>query len=145
MGQQLYFDNYSPVGDLIVVAICFVMIILVAASYVSKTKGFNLFLNMIGYLVLASFCDIIHHQLYTNVADGNYTAVYVIRILYHAFLFSILLLFVVYIVEIQRLEIRKRIPIMSISSIIYLTVLITDIVTAVRKTGFRLDRNGKAI
>lgn len=145
MGQQLYFDNYSPVGDLIVVAICFVMIILVAASYVSKTKGFNLFLNMIGYLVLASFCDIIHHQLYTNVADGNYTAVYVIRILYHAFLFSILLLFVVYIVEIQRLEIRKRVPIMTISSIIYLTVLITDIVMAVRKTGFRLDRNGKAI
>lgn len=145
MGQQLYFDNYSPVGDLIVVAICFVMIILVAASYVSKTKGFNLFLNMIGYLVLASFCDIIHHQLYTNVADGNYTAVYVIRILYHAFLFSILLLFVVYIAEIQRLEIRKRIPVMIISSIIYLTVLITDIVMAVRKTGFRLDRNGKAI
>ena len=145
MGQQIYFDNYTPVGDLIVIATCFVMIILVTTSYVSKTKNFRLFLNMIGYLILASFCDIIHHQLYLGVTDGSYTGVYVVRILYHAFLFSILLLYVVYSVEIQRLEIRKRIPIMTIASLIYLTVLITDIVTAVRKTGFRLDRTGKAV
>lgn len=144
MAQQLYFDNYTPVGDLIVIAICFVMIILVATSYVTKTSNFKLFMNMIVYLILAGVCDIVHHQLYTGVTDGNYTVVYIIRILYHALLFSLLLVYVVYIVEIQRLEIRKRIPVMVLSSLIYLTVIAMDIITTVNQTGFRLNRNGEA-
>ncbi len=145
MGQQLYFDNYSPVGDIVVIAISMVMIVLVATSYVNKTKNFNLFLNMIFYLVAASMCDMIHHVLYTNVDDGNYTAVYVVRVIYHAVLFSILLLFIVYIVEIQHLERHRKVPIMIIASLIYLTVIITDIVTTVTGTGFRLNSSGTAV
>ena len=45
--QGLYFDDYSPVGDILVVAVCAVMVILVAASYVNKTKAFRMFLAMI--------------------------------------------------------------------------------------------------
>ena len=145
MGQQLYFDNYSPVGDIIVLAICFVMVILVSTSYVNKTKNYSLFLNMIVYLVLAAFCDIIHHDWYAHAESGNYTGVYVTRVLYHAFLFSILLLYIVYIVELQHLEIHRRIPIMIIASLIYMTVLITDIVTTVNGSGFRLNKDGSAI
>ena len=145
MGQQLYFDNYSPVGDIIVLAICFVMVILVSTSYVNKTKNYSLFLNMIVYLVLAAFCDIIHHDWYAHAESGNYTGVYVTRVLYHAFLFSILLLYIVYIVELQHLEIHRRIPIMIIASLIYMTVIITDIVTTVNVSGFRLNKDGSAI
>jgi len=33
MGQKLYFDNYTAAGDILVIAICFVISILVATSY----------------------------------------------------------------------------------------------------------------
>ncbi|MBO6113644.1 MAG: EAL domain-containing protein [Lachnospiraceae bacterium] len=145
MGQQLYFDNYTPVGDIIVIAICMVMIVLVATSYVNKTKNFSLFLNMTIYLVSASMCDIIYHDWYAHITDGNYIGVYVTRVIYHALLFSILLLYIVYIVEIQHLEKHKRIPIMIAATTIYLAVIITDIVTTVKGTGFRLNKNGTAI
>ena len=144
MAQQLYFDNYSPVGDIIVLAICFVMIILVSTSYVNKTKSYALYLNMVIYLMLASYTDILHHHLYTRVADGNYTPVYVVRVFYHAFLFSILLLYIVYIVELQHLDSRQKVPAMVAASLIYLTVIITDIVTSIRGTGFRLNSDGTA-
>ena len=145
MGQQLYFDNYTPVGDIIVIAICMVMIVLVATSYVNKTKNFSLFLNMIFYLVSASMCDIIYHDWYAHITDGDYIGVYVTRVIYHALLFSILLLYIVYIVEIQHLEKHKRIPIMIAATTIYLAVIITDIVTTAKGMGFRLNKNGTAI
>ena len=145
MGQQLYFDNYTPVGDIIVIAICMVMIVLVSTSYVNKTTNFSLFLNMIFYLVSASMCDIIYHDWYVHITDGSYIGVYVMRIIYHALLFSILLLYIVYIVEIQHLEKHKRIPIMIVATTIYLAVIITDIVTTAKGTGFRLNKNGTAI
>ncbi len=145
MGKQLYFDNYSPVGDIVVIAICFVMVVLVSTSYVNKTKNFKLFLNMVFYLVLASISDILHHDLYTRVTDGNYNVIYVVRVFYHAFLFSILLLYIVYIVEMQQLEVHKRIPVMTVASLIYFTVLITDIVMTIRGTNFRLNKNGVAV
>ena len=145
MGQQLYFDNYTPVGDIIVIAICMVMIVLVATSYVNKTKNFSLFLNMIFYLVSASMCDIIYHDWYVHITDGDYIGVYVTRVIYHALLFSILLLYIVYIVEIQHLEKHKRIPIMIAATTIYLAVIITDIVTTAKGMGLRLNKNGTAI
>ena len=145
MGQQLYFDNYTPVGDIIVIAVCFVMIVLVATSFVNKNKNFSLFINMVIYLIGAAYSDVIYHNLYTHTKDGNYLPVYIVRIIYHALLFSILLLYVVYIVEIQHLETHKKIPVMIIASLIYLTVIITDIVTTATGKGFRLNKDGTAI
>ena len=62
MGQKLYFDNYTAAGDILVIAICFVIGILVATSYNTRTKTFKLFLNMIIYLGLAALSDMILHD-----------------------------------------------------------------------------------
>ena len=35
---QLYFDNYSPVGDITVIATCFVILVLIFTSYVNKCQ-----------------------------------------------------------------------------------------------------------
>lgn len=37
MGQKLYFDNYTAAGDILLIAICFVIGILVATSYNTRT------------------------------------------------------------------------------------------------------------
>ena len=143
--QGLYFDDYSPVGDILVVAVCAVMVILVAASYVNKTKAFRLFLSMIILLCLGAISDLICHDAYLHVTNGNYTFVYVVRVFYHAFLFSVLYLFVLYIAELQRHEVTIKIPLIFISSVIYIIVIVTDIVTTVKGTGFKLNSKGEEI
>lgn len=145
MGELRYFDNFSPVGDLIVVAICFVIMILLITSYVRKTKAYYIFLNIVAFLIAAALCDVIHHDLYTQITNGDYTSVYIFRLLYRAFLFSILFLFVVYIVTLQRLELDKKIPVMIVSSLIYVSAVIVDIVTCINGTGFHLNRDGTAV
>ena len=85
---QLYFDNYSPVGDITVIATCFVILILIFTSYVNKTRSFYLYLNIVAYLMLAAFSDVIYHHIYSGITHGKYTVVYVIRCVYHGFLFS---------------------------------------------------------
>ncbi|SEP63082.1 EAL domain, c-di-GMP-specific phosphodiesterase class I (or its enzymatically inactive variant) [Lachnospiraceae bacterium NE2001] len=145
MGQNLYFDDFTPAADIVVIATCLVIIVLVAFSYVPKTKAFGIFLSIVGWLMLAAFSDVIYHDWYTHITDGNYAGVYVVRVLYHAFLFSTLLLFVVYIVTLQQLEIDKKVPIMFIALAIYLAVLITDIVSTVTGKGFKLNNDGSEI
>ena len=145
VAEQLYFDNYSPVGDITVIATCFVILVLIFTSYVNKTRSFYLYLNIVAYLMMAAFSDVIYHHIYSGITDGKYTVVYVIRCLYHGFLFSNLLLYVVYIVELQHLERNKKIPTMIISSGIYISIILTDIITTVSGTGFRLNKDGTAI
>ena len=145
IAQQMYFDNYSPVGDITVIATGFVILILLFTSYVNKTRSFYLYLNIVAYLLLAAFCDVIFHNIYANTTDGNYLWVYVFRCLYHVFLFSILLLYVVYIVELQNLEMDRKIRVKIASTIIYLTVMVVDIVTAINGRGFRIHEGGVVV
>ena len=141
----LYFDDYSPVGDILVVALCAVMIILLAASYVNKTKAFRLFITMIVLLFMGAITDLIYHDAYLRITNGNYTLIYVLRVFYHAFLFSLLFLFVLYVIELQRHVISVRVPVILLSSIIYLTVIGTDIITTINGTGFKLKADGTEI
>lgn len=145
MGQQLYYDNYSPVGDILVVAICFLIFILIGTSYVTKTRSFAVYVCLVVFLTFAGISGISHHFLYSQVTDGDYTWVYILRILYHAFLFSNLLLYVVYIVELQHLEKDKKIPVMIISSLIYILIILADIITTISGNGFKLNRYGTAV
>ncbi len=143
--QGLYFDDYSPIGDILVIAVCAVMIILVAASYVNNTRTFRMFLSMVILLTLGAVSDLIYHDAYVHITDGNYTFVYVGRVFYHVFLFSVLYVMILYIAELQRLEIKIKVPVILLSSIILIIVLIRDIVTTANGTGFKIDKNGDAI
>ena len=56
MGEVLSFnDNYSPIGDLIVIATCVVILVLAYTSFVGKNRAFLIFNAMIGCLLVASF------------------------------------------------------------------------------------------
>ena len=144
-GIELYFEKYSPVGDVAVMATCLLIVALVVTSYVKKTKSYKIFLNLIFYLFAAAFVNLWCHQMYANITDGNYRWVYVLRCVYHALLFSNLLLYILYIVELQHLEMSKKVPVLMVSAILYVTVIVTDIVTTVTGKSFRLTKDGKAI
>ena len=144
MGQKLYFDNYTAAGDILVIAICFVIGILVATSYNTRTKTFKLFLNMIIYLGLAALSDMILHDYYAHMAGGSYTPIYVIRVIYHAMLFSLFLVYVVYLVVILNLDRRDVVPIMSVATGVYAIIMLTDIILTVSGKGFRIGDDGTA-
>ena len=137
-----FFDHYSPAADLLVAAFCIVIFVLVSSSYVNKTKAFGIYLNAVIYLMIAALSDVFYHGLYLFLPTGEYTVLYIARIIYHAALFSNLVLYIMYIVEIQRLERDKSFPVMLLTAVIFLTALTLDILTTVSGTGFRLDASG---
>ena len=141
-GQQFYFYTYTAVGDIIVIAVCIVMLILVSTSYVIKSQNYSMFINMIIFLVLSAFSDIIMHNKYTKITDGNYTPVYVLRIAYHLFLFSLFLLFILYILNTLNVEPEKSPIIMYLSTGLYLTVMTADVISTVRGNGFNIAKDG---
>ena len=139
MGLQMYFDSYSPVGDITVIVMCLAVFALISGSYIKKTTNSGIFVNIVIYLMFAAIADIVHHIAYNRIVDSNYLFINVVRFIYHGLLFSILLLYVVYIVSLLKLTgVKKRI-IMSVSLTLYVTVLAGDIYATATGPGFRGD------
>lgn len=55
-----------PAGDIVVMAVCLVIVALLATSFTIKTRTYVLFLNMLAYLFLAAASDMILHDYYAN-------------------------------------------------------------------------------
>lgn len=144
MPNYVYFDNFTPVGDVVVLAVSFVIIVLVTTSYVNKNALFKVFITIVFFLIGASCLDILQHSLYTRVDDGNYTIVCIIRIVYHVFLYSNLFLYVIYIVTILRLEDEKKFPAIAFSSIVYFVFIALEVFLFIKDKGFRIDSKGVA-
>ena len=121
-----YIGNYTPVGDIIVAAVCILMIILVQTTYVSRTKSYILFNGMIALLLVAVFSDLLYHFLSVEGTSDSYFSVYFFKSLYHASLFGILFLFVWYVMEIQIVTGLEFKIVYFISFLILIAVIIVD-------------------
>ena len=118
--------GYSPVGDLTVVAICAVMIVLLIFSYVRNSRSFQIFLSIVGVLMLAALSNVGSYALANIGSPECVAAAYVIRCVFHGLLFSIFILFTAYIAEVARLERQRRIPYLFAAGLIFLTVVAVD-------------------
>ena len=81
---QIISKNYTPIGDMITVAICVAMLALVAFSYVRRTRAFRIFLVIISCLLLASLLDVAANLMFQRL--GPVPFVYIVRCLFHALL-----------------------------------------------------------
>lgn len=143
--QKLYYDNYSPIGDIAVIAMCFVILILIYTSYVSKTRAFFLFNVIIGLIFLAAGSNILYHYELSGItSDEGHFIVYLMNFLYHAALYGILYVFVLYIIDVQRLEMSKRRPILIIATVLFFVSVLFDLRGIVKKTGFHINADGTA-
>lgn len=142
MEHYIYFNDYYPTGDIMVIAICVIIFILIGFSYVRKSKSFLYFLFINVTVLLAAFVNIIYHVKYITNITGDYTTVYILRILYHALLFSTLLLYVVYITEVLRLEISKKYPVVTMSIIVFIIAVVSDIVKTMSGKGYVITSQG---
>ena len=123
-------NNYTPVGDMIVIAICFVMLALIFFSYIRKTASFRVFLTIIFTLIASAVLNAVYNHL-----TWQYGAVplsYAFRCLFHALLFTVFFLFTLYISEVTRLERKTTVRILTGAFSVLLIIIGVDIFTSIR-------------
>ena len=106
-GYIRYYENYSPVGDLTVLAICLVSFILMRFSYNIKTRNYRILQTMVASLMIASFADVGYHVMLNNIFDVPVPLIYLVRTIFHAGLFVDMFLYVIYLLEPLQLKKEK--------------------------------------
>ena len=130
-------NNYTPVGDLIVIAICFVMLSLIFFSYMRKSSAFRIFMTIIFALILTAALDVAFNHLASRL--GAVPVVYAFRCLFHAALFTVFFLFTLYITEVTRLERKIAVRIIWGAFAVLVTIIAIDAVSSIRSLA--LDRS----
>ena len=135
------YDGYNPAADIVVVAICIVIINLIFMSYINRTRNFQLFVSMILLVLISATIDIVSQTSMIFVGTVPNHLIYVTRFIYHALLFAILILYIWYIVEIMHIngKVRDRSYIFAISG--YVVFLAYDIAASVLKFGFYIEHD----
>ncbi|MBR1599855.1 MAG: hypothetical protein IJ661_13230 [Lachnospiraceae bacterium] len=142
-GAITYYENYSPVGDVLVLAICFVFIILIRSAFISKTKNFAIFRIILGLLILAAGLGLFYHVLMNATDTVSHTLIYALRIGYHAALFGNLFLYVVYATIPLRLDSASAKRFIAVAAIGYIGVMLYDTAGSMFKFGFYISEEGR--
>lgn len=126
MNRHINISGYTPVGDLAVVSICLVMIILIIFSYVRKTRSFKIFLGIIALLVLAANVDVGFYSIASADRPELYPLASVLRCAFHDTLFLIFLCYIAYIIDVTRLDDKRRRVYHVLSLVIFVTAVVLD-------------------
>ena len=136
--KHIHFANYSPAADIVVTAICFVMIILAVFSYINKTRSSKLFLTMVGLVLGAAWSDILFYVLVNHPSCTVFANW--LRFVYHVALFLIFVYYIAYICEVTRYE--NRDSYLLIANSIFALVTIADFVSTAHGPTFIVDADG---
>ena len=133
------YGNYYPFGDLIVLAICILILVLVRTSYISRTKSFMIFLIMIALLVASCVTSIIFHYSY-NQSGFPDSVKYISRFLYRNSLLAYLALYIYYITIVQNLNTKTR-KVFAYSGFgLFIIAAIIDVIGSVVGFGFEVNQ-----
>ncbi len=138
MNQFIRFSNYSPAADIVVAAICMVMMVLVVFSHINRTKGFHLFLAIVGLVLAAALTDMIFNFL-AAIPELGILANWV-RCVHHAALMLVFVYYVAYICEVTHYE--KTRLFCLIANIIFLGSILADIIVTAQGLTFTVDETG---
>ena len=138
MGSRIHFANYSPAADIVVAAICFVMIVLVGFSYISRTRSFKLFLTMVGLVLVAAWTDMAFYSLVTM--PNIYVVANWVRCIYHGCLFLIFVYYIAYICEVTHYENQQRS--LFLANVVFAIVMLADIITTAQGLTFAVGEAG---
>ena len=136
------FEKFSPTADLVVIAACSIMVILMLFSYVSRGLSLRIFLSVIGALVLAALTDVSWNMIVKMKDPSLYTLGYIFRVVYHAMLYLIFFLYCFYITEVTGVEPKKQRIVVMVSGGAAAAFIILDILLAFCPNGFRILENG---
>lgn len=121
-----------------VTAVCFVMLILVFFSNISRTRSFKLFVVMVVLVLSAAWSDITFYTF--AMAPSLARAANWTRCVYHALLLLIFVYYIAYICEVTSYE-KQRFFLVA-ANLLLVAALAADIVTTALGTGFSVDKEG---
>lgn len=128
-----YTISYTPVGDLAVVAVCFVIFAMLFFSYARRTRGYRIFLFIVPCLTLSALLNVTYHFLLSSM--GPVPLVSALHILHHAALFSVFFLFTLYIAEVTHLETGRKKRVTVAASVLLAGIVVADLIRSI--TGAR--------
>lgn len=131
-----YFENYSPVGDIIVLALVFVIVILIKEAYINKTTGFKIFETMVGSILIAACLGIFYRVELNMLGSCPHAVIYVLRIGYRMALYSNLYLYLGYILVPLQLNWKNALHYHILPTIVYVGLILHEIVTTTFRFGF---------
>ena len=135
-------DVYSPVGDMITIAICVVLLVLLLCSYIRRTRSFRIFLLIIGFLILAAGTSIANRLMLDSWNPSLTVPVCAARVVMHTSLYAIFHLFVLYIADVTRLN-RKEARIATLAAgVLLVAFVLFELIGIFTGIGFRIDADG---
>ena len=137
-----YYHNFTPVGDVLVLGVCLVIIVLMQVAYIVRSKTFRTFQMMIFVLMLAAASDMGYHILLNKMTEVNVIFTYMTRNLYHFLLFFDLFLYVVYAVEPLKLGSKSAKKYIIISASLLAVVTLYEIAGTMFGFGFHISEKG---
>lgn len=88
--------DYTPVGDILVMALIGTFAILIRFAYIKPNKEFQIYKVILLVLGIAAAVDVFYHVLLVSPVAYPIAVIYLLRFLYHALLFTELVLYIIY-------------------------------------------------
>ena len=136
------FEKFSPTADLVVIAACSVMVILMLFSYVSRGRSLRIFLSIVAALVLAALTDVSWNMIVRMKNPSLYTLGYILRVTYHAMLYLSFFLYCFYITEVTGVDGKQQRFVVRIAGGAAALFIVLDILLAFCPNGFRILEDG---
>ena len=137
-----YYENYTPAADIVVMAMCFVFLIMILRAYINKTKTFTLLKGMIYMLIVSAVTDILSHMSMNYIGEIPRIWQYISRVVAHMSLFTIMWLYVLYAKNAFQFDKRTGRIFIRIALVAYFVILGLEVVGTPAKFGFYIEDNG---
>lgn len=137
-----FFQNYTPVGDILTLALCILFIVLIKTAYINRTKAFMYLKINVVLLFGSAVSNILYHILlnYLDVYPIK-LPVYIFRTTYHICLFGMFVHYVYYMKEPMRLDERHDKRYGLIAVIGFAVLALWEVIGTVTHLGYYIDDN----
>lgn len=136
-----FYDNYSRVGDVITIAICFINWFLLTSAYVEKKKNLTIFHLANALCIAAACCSICYHaQLDKHTQTSVYLAYFFGKSMYNL-LIMIFVLFLYYLANLVYITGKKRKILNTVLLSAYLVYFVLQVTSYKTHIGFYFDSN----
>ena len=139
--EALLNQSYTPVGDILVVAIMSIIVILIRAAYIKPSREFRIFKAILWFLTIAAYTNILYHLALGRLDEIPVIVAYIFRFIYYTCLFANLALYILYTeytLQLNPSE-QKAFPWIGLAGLVGFGIL--DILGSVFGFGFRITED----
>ena len=138
-----YYSNYTPTGDILVIASCLVFAILFSTAYINRSKSFLIFRNTLILIVTAAISHICYHDFSSSPDTVPHIAIYISRWIFHLCIFGIFFCYIQYIREIMHLDFNTGRPFMFLGCAGLAVIFLYDILGTFLRLTWYVDASGE--